>query len=62
MKKVILIFTAFLIIFVGCRKIEELTQFYMEYDETIVIPSSTGINLPTNLFTPDIINTAVIYR
>ncbi|WP_258103433.1 hypothetical protein [Marinoscillum sp. MHG1-6] len=43
-----------LVIFTGCDKIAKLTQFEMEYDETVIIPSSTGINLPFNLFTPDV--------
>jgi hypothetical protein len=38
----------------GCQKIDQLTQFNMEYDETIVVPSSTGINLPFNILAPDV--------
>lgn len=38
----------------ACKKIDKLTQFNMEYNESIVIPSSTGINLPFNIFTPDV--------
>ncbi|WP_462280969.1 hypothetical protein [Salinivirga cyanobacteriivorans] len=37
-----------------CDEVDELTQFEMEYTEEVVIPSSTGINLPFNIFTPDI--------
>jgi hypothetical protein len=38
----------------GCKEIQKLTQFDMEYNVTVVIPSSTGINLPINLFSPDV--------
>ncbi len=54
MKKSILIFTVLSTVLLGCKKIDKLTQFNMEYNETVVIPSSTGINLPFNLFTPDV--------
>jgi hypothetical protein len=48
--------TLSLIIFTGssCDKIDKLTQFQMAYNASVVIPSSTGINLPFNLFTPEI--------
>lgn len=54
MKKNILIFTAVLSLLIGCKKIDELTQFDMNYDQKVVIPSSTGINLPFNIFSPDV--------
>lgn len=38
----------------GCEKIDELTHFDMEYEETVIIPSLIGINLPFNLYSPDI--------
>lgn len=38
----------------GCKKVDKLTQFDMEFNETVVIPSTAGVNLPFNLFTPDI--------
>lgn len=37
----------------GCSKIDELTKFNMDYDQTVTIPSSTGVNLPFDMFTPD---------
>ena len=54
MKKNILIFAAILSLLIGCKKIDKLTQFDMNYDQTVVIPSSTGINLPFNIFSPDV--------
>ena len=47
-------FVLFLTLLTGCKKIDKLTQFEMDYTATIVIPSSTVINLPFNLLTPDI--------
>jgi len=41
-------------LFMGCKKVDKLTQFEMEFDETIVIPASSGINLPFNIISPDI--------
>jgi hypothetical protein len=37
----------------GCKKIDKLTQFNMEYNENVVIPASTGVNLPFNITTDD---------
>ena len=52
--KIKLILVLFIVTFVGCKNIERLTQFHLEYNQTIEIPSSTILNLPFNLFTPDI--------
>jgi len=54
MKKIILytlIITAFGF---GCKKISELTQFNMNYDESTVIPASSQISFPFNIYTPSI--------
>jgi hypothetical protein len=39
---------------VGCSQIDKLTQFSLDYDETFVIPSVIGLNLPFNIVTPSI--------
>ena len=48
----------FLLLFVatltGCKEFDKLTQFEMAYNETVTIPSSSGINLPFNIISPDI--------
>lgn len=49
-----IIYVLLLVSFFGCKKIDKLTQFNMAYDESIVIKSSTGINLPFNVLTPDV--------
>lgn len=40
-------------ILASCKKVDELTQFNMEFYEDVTIPSSTGINLPFNILVPD---------
>lgn len=40
--------------FFGCKKVDELTKFDMDYNTTVVIPSSTGINLPFNVISPSV--------
>ena len=53
MKLIFLLLSCSLLLF-GCKKIDSLTQFDMEYDVTLDIPSSTGVNLPFNIVSPDI--------
>ena len=38
----------------SCKKIDQFTQFNMDFNNEIIIPSSTGINLPINLLTPEV--------
>ena len=54
MNKIIPILTIFIISFIGCKKIDEWTQFDMDYVSYATIPSTIGINLPINIYTPDI--------
>lgn len=54
MNRAILLVTLISISFLGCKKIDKLTQFNMEYNSTATIPSSTGMNLPFNVLTPDV--------
>ncbi|WP_027065887.1 hypothetical protein [Maribacter sp. Hel_I_7] len=46
-------FICLLVLFIACDKIDELTKFDMEYSQRATIPSSTGINLPFDVFTPE---------
>ena len=48
----ILLFTSLII--PGCNMLDKLTQFEIEYNETIVIPATLGIDTPVNVQTPDI--------
>lgn len=45
---------ALLCLVTACKEIDKLTQFNMDYNATVIVPSSSGVNLPFNLFTPDI--------
>ncbi|MEP2689458.1 hypothetical protein [Maribacter dokdonensis] len=40
-------------IFSSCDKLDELTKFDMEYSQRATIPSSAGIDLPFDVFTPE---------
>ncbi|MFV1448780.1 hypothetical protein VBZ51_06520 [Maribacter sp. HS] len=40
-------------IFSSCDKLDELTKFDMEYSQSATIPSSAGIDLPFDVFTPE---------
>ncbi|TLP82647.1 hypothetical protein [Maribacter sp. ACAM166] len=51
-KKYAFILTVFTL-FVSCDKLDELTKFDIEYSQQATIPSSTGINLPFDVFTPE---------
>ena len=53
MKKVIaLLFVAML--FNACKEIDKLTMFEMDYESSVTVPSTVGVNVPVDLFTPDI--------
>ncbi|WP_149274564.1 hypothetical protein [Pareuzebyella sediminis] len=51
--RVFLILLFFGFVTLGCDKIDDLTKFNMEYATEVTIPSSTGIDLPFDLFTPE---------
>lgn len=46
-------FFAVITLFVSCDKLDELTKFDIEYSQRATIPSSAGINLPFDIFTPE---------
>lgn len=48
-----LLILSFFIVLIGCDKIDDLTKFEIEYNQEVVIPSSTGLDLPFDVFTPD---------
>jgi hypothetical protein len=54
MKRIVPFLFIILVLVPGCKLVNKLTHFNMDYNVSVVIPSSTGINLPFNLFTPDI--------
>jgi len=46
-------FFVFLVLFISCDKLDELTKFDVDYNTQVTIPSSAGVNLPFDIFTPD---------
>ncbi len=54
MKNQVIVCLCILLTFFGCDQINSLTQFDLEYNEEIVIPSVTGIDIPLDFFTPEI--------
>ncbi len=55
MKKIIgTIFILSLLYISSCKKIDKYTQFDIPYNTEVSIPPTLGINLPFNIFTPDI--------
>lgn len=38
----------------SCEKARELTQFRIETNTTVTIPSASGVNLPVTILTPDV--------
>jgi len=54
MKNLIVLLCSIWLAGTGCKKIDKLTQFNMEFNESITISSGTSIDLPFNVLTPDI--------
>lgn len=55
MKKIVISLLVVSIVGVfGCKKLDELTQFYMDYDTEVVLPANSAINLPIPITSPDI--------
>ncbi len=53
-KKHIILSGLIIFLFAGCKQVDKFTHFEILYDESIVIPATTVVNLPLNLQTPDI--------
>ncbi|MEX0986874.1 MAG: hypothetical protein WD052_05300 [Bacteroidales bacterium] len=54
MKNYLFLASISMMFLISCERVSEFTKFNLVYDESVVIPSSAGVNLPFNLFTPDI--------
>ena len=54
MKKLLFISLLAFTLFLSCDKISKLTQFNLDYNETIEIPASSAIDIPVNINTPEI--------
>ncbi|WP_289061290.1 hypothetical protein [uncultured Zobellia sp.] len=53
MRKFLLILTVFATL-TSCDKLDELTKFDLDYTTQVTIPSTAGIDLPFEIFTPDV--------
>lgn len=54
MKKLILIISAILITYGSCKEIDKLTHFNMDYTSNITVESTIFIDVPLDIWTPDI--------
>jgi len=54
MKKVILLLAVIMTSTWSCKEINKLTQFNMDYNDEITIPATLGIDLPIDIWTPNI--------
>ena len=54
MRNVIILALCFAVFGMTSCELNKYTQFDMEFTSSITIPASSGINLPFNLFTPDV--------
>jgi hypothetical protein len=54
MKKLFFAIPVLLLLLSGCNQLDKLTQFNMVFDETVTIPSATGVDLPADTKIPDI--------
>jgi hypothetical protein len=52
MKQTLLLFTMALALS-GCKKLDKLTQFNMDYESDIVYSAGLGINIPISISTPE---------
>lgn len=52
MKTQISLFLSLFLVVAGCKEVDKLTQFSMDYSNNVTIPSSSGVNLPFSVFTP----------
>jgi hypothetical protein len=56
MKKITLILVLALAAYTqqGCQKLAKLTQFYLNYNTSVTIPKTLGVDLPINVETPPV--------
>ena len=54
MKKLMIVLSIVLLSIYSCEEVDKLTQFNMDYEEEITIPATFGIDLPIDIWTPNI--------
>jgi len=53
MYRITFVLVSLLLIF-SCKKVDKLTQFDMNYDSSVIVESTFGMNVPFNIYTPNI--------
>lgn len=55
MKNLIIVLGLILVVSINsCKEVDKLTHFNMDYNSSVTIPSTIGINLPFDIYSPDI--------
>ena len=54
MKKLLILLSTIIVTIQSCKEVDKLTQFNMDYKEEMTIPATLGIDLPIDIWTPDI--------
>lgn len=54
MKKTLLLFVAYCMLFTGCDVVDELTKFNLDFQTNYSVEPTTLIDSPVNFFTPDV--------
>ncbi len=54
MKKILLLISVILLTYSSCKEIDKLTHFYMDYTSNITVQSTFVIDIPFNVWTPNI--------
>ena len=54
MKNIIPLFSMIMLTYSSCKEIDKLTHFYMDYTSAITIESSINIDIPFDVWTPEI--------
>ncbi len=54
MKKALLLVLGIFVFVSACKEVDKLTQFSINIDSSSTIPATLGINIPINIWTPDI--------
>lgn len=49
-----ILFCALISIGSSCKKVDKLTQFYIQYESEVTIPNTSGVNVAFSLITPDV--------
>ncbi len=54
MKKITVVLLGLLLLTFSCKEVDKLTQFNMDYTSSITIPATFGIDIPIDIWTPNI--------